>query len=134
MKYACFGYFDEEKFAKVPEAQALAMMDDCIAYDDAVIRGGGYWAGGEGLQSPKNTTTLRSQNGKVTVTDGPFIETKEQVGGLMFLEAKDLNEAIRLISNHPGLKMGPWEIRPVTDLNAMIKASQERREAGGQHA
>lgn len=134
MKYACFGYFDEEQFAKVPETKALAMVDDCIAYDDEVIRQGGYWVGGEGLESAKNTTTLRLQNGKVTVTDGPFIETKEQVGGLMFLEAKDLNEAIRLISNHPGLKMGPWEIRPLFDLNAMIQASRQRRAAGGPHA
>jgi hypothetical protein len=131
MKYACFGYVDEEQFAKVPQEKALAMMDDCWAYDDSVLRKGGHYAGGEGLQSPKNSTTLRFQNGKVTVTDGPFTETKEQVGGLMILEAKDLNEAIRLISNHPGMKMGPWEIRPILDMTAMIQASEERRRAAG---
>jgi hypothetical protein len=131
MKYACFGYIDEEQFAKIPEDKALAMMDDCFAYDDAVIRKGGHYAGGEGLHSAQNATTLRFQNGKVTVTDGPFAETKEQMGGLLFLEAKDLNEVIRLISNHPGMKMGPWEIRPIMDLTPIIKASEERRRAAG---
>jgi hypothetical protein len=129
MKYACFGYIDEEDFAKVPQDKALAMVDDCLEYDDEVLRKGGHYAGGEGLQGPKSSTTLRYQNGKVTVTDGPFTETKEQVGGLLILEAKDLNEAIRLISNHPGMKMGPWEIRPIADMTPMVEASRARRRA-----
>ena len=128
MKYACFGYIDEKRLEKIPEGEMNAMIDECLAYDD-VLRKGGHFAGGEGLQSARNTTTLRYQNGKVNVTDGPFVETKEQVGGVLYLEAADLNEAIRLLSNHPGVKFGPWEIRPVEDMTPMIRASEERRRA-----
>ena len=70
---------------------------------------------------------MRYQNGKVTVTDGPYAETKELLGGLLMLEARDLNEAIGLISKHPGTKMGPWEIRPIADMTRMVRASEERR-------
>jgi len=128
MKYACLGYIDEEKLATIPEGQLNAMMDECFAYDD-VLRKGGHFAGGEGLQGSRNTITLRYQNGKVSVTDGPFIETKEQVGGILFLEARDLNEAIQLLSHHPGAKMGPWEIRPIEDMTPILRASEERRRA-----
>jgi len=130
MKYACFGYIDEKSFEKVKEGEMNAMVDECYAYDD-LLRKNGHFAGGEGLQSYRNSTTLRYQNGKAVVTDGPFTETKEQIGGILILEAKDLNEAIRLISNHPGMKMGPWEIRPIMDMTSMIQASEERRRAAG---
>src|SRR4029077_18264935 len=83
----------------------------------------------EGIQGPENATTLRYQNGKVSVTDGPYAETKELLGGLLILEARDLNQAIQLLSKHPGVKMGPWEIRPVQDITPMIKESEQRRTA-----
>jgi hypothetical protein len=70
---------------------------------------------------------LRWKNGKLTVTDGPFSETKEQVGGILFLEARDLNHAIQLMSKHPGVKIGPFEIRPAADLTAMVQESERRR-------
>jgi hypothetical protein len=70
---------------------------------------------------------LRLQNGKVSVTDGPYAETKELLGGLLMLEARDLNHAIQLLSNHPGVKMGPWEIRPAADMTEMIRESELRR-------
>ena len=70
---------------------------------------------------------LRYQNGKVSVTDGPYAETKELLGGLLILEARDLNHAIQLLSKHPGVKMGPWEIRPVEDITPMIRESERRR-------
>ena len=79
------------------------------------------------IQGPENATTLRYQNGKVVVTDGPYAETKELLGGLLILEARDLNHAIQLISKHPGVKMGTWEIRPVQDITPMIKESEKRR-------
>jgi len=128
MKFACFGYIDEEKLEKVQAGEMNTLVDECLAYDD-VLRERGHFAGGEGLQSARKTTTLRYRNGEVQVTDGPFTEAKEQVGGILFLEAKDLQEAIRLLSNHPGVKVGPWEIRPVEDMTAMIRASEERRRA-----
>jgi hypothetical protein len=126
MKYVCLGYFDEEQWEKRPESEQNALMDEAFAYDD-VLREGGHVAGGEGLQSPRNTTTLRWKNGKVSVTDGPFAETKEQLGGFILLEAKDLNHAIRLISEHPGVKIGPFEIRPVEDMTEALRASKQRR-------
>jgi hypothetical protein len=83
--------------------------------------------GGEALQSAKNATTLRWQNGKVSTTDGPYTVTKEQLGGILILEARDLNHAIQLMSRHPGVKAGPFEIRPAEDLAAMIAESERRR-------
>jgi hypothetical protein len=86
--------------------------------------------GGEALQSARNATTLRYRNGRVSVTDGPYAETKEQLGGILILEATDLNHAIQLMSKHPGVKAGPFEIRPVQDLSAWIRESEARRRAG----
>ncbi len=126
MKYICLGYIDEDTWSAIPEKEQEALMDKCFAYDD-VLRKGGHFAGGEALQSAKNATTLRWQNGKVSITDGPYAETKEQVGGILILEARDLNHAIRLMSEHPGVKIGPFEIRPIADLSAMVAESQERR-------
>jgi hypothetical protein len=77
------------------------------------LRKNGHFAGGEALQSPRNAATLRWQGGKVSITDGPYAETKEQLGGILVLEATDLNHAIQLMSKHPGVKAGPFEIRPV---------------------
>jgi hypothetical protein len=73
--------------------------------------------------------TLRWKNGKVTTTDGPYAETKEQVGGIQILEARDLNHAVQLVSQLPGLKygLGPIEIRPVADISEIIKESEQRR-------
>jgi hypothetical protein len=83
------------------ESERNAILDECFAYDD-VLRKNGHFAGGEALQSARNATTLRWQNGKVSNTDGPFAETKEQLGGILVLEARDLNHAIQLMSKHPG--------------------------------
>jgi hypothetical protein len=75
--------------------------------------------------------TLRWKNGKVATTDGPYTESKEQIGGLSILEARDLNHAIQLVSELPGFKygLGPIEIRPAADLNELVKASEQRRRA-----
>ena len=126
MKYICFGYLDTKRWATLSESEQNAAIDECFAYDD-VLKKNGHWVGGEGLQSPENAATLRRQNGKVSVTDGPYAETKELLGGLLILEARDLEHAIQLISNHPGMKMGPWEIRPVEDMTQMIRESERRR-------
>ncbi|HWN37141.1 MAG TPA: YciI family protein [Gammaproteobacteria bacterium] len=126
MKYVCLGYIDQSRWDRVPETERDTVMDGCFAYDDE-LRRGGHFAGGEALQDPRNATTLRFRDGAVTVTDGPFAETKEQIGGILFLEARDLNEAIQLMSRHPGVRVGPFEIRPVEDLGEMIRASEARR-------
>lgn len=126
MKYICLGYLDVIQWATFSAGQQNAMIDDCIAYDEE-LKKNGHWVGGEGLQGPDTATTLRYRNGKVSVTDGPFVETKEILGGLLIIEARDRTHAIQLISNHPGVKMGPWEIRPVEDLTEMIRESERRR-------
>ena len=126
MKYICLGYIDPKRFDSTLEAEFNAMMDRCFAYDDQ-LRANGHFKGGEALQPPNTAMTLRYTNGRVVVTDGPFAETKEQLGGIMILEARDLNHAIELISNHPGAKFGPWEIRPAADLSEMVRASEARR-------
>lgn len=128
MKYICFGYLDTENWAKLSQAEQSAMVDRCFAYDDT-LKKNGNWVSGEGLQGPESTVTLQYRGGKVSVTDGPYAETKELLGGLLIVEARDLNHAVQLISNHPGVQMGRWEIRPAFDLAPMIRESEQRRAA-----
>ena len=129
MRYVCLGYIDQTRWQNLPETERNAIMDGCFAYDDELKRGG-HFAGGEALQDARNAATLRFRGGAVAVTDGPFAETKEQLGGILFLEARDLNEAIQLMSRHPGVRVGPFEIRPAADLGEMIGASEARRSKG----
>ena len=128
MKYICLGYIEEKKWETMPESERNAFMDECFAYDDE-LKKNGHFGGGEALQSAQNAITLRWRNGKAVVTDGPFAETKEQLGGLLVLEARDLNHAIQLMSKHPGVKAGPFEIRPVEDITAIVAESERRRNA-----
>ena len=128
MKYICLGYIDEDKWQGISENERNAFMDRCFEYDD-VLRKNGHFAGGDALQSARNAVTLRWENGKVSITDGPYAETKEQLGGILILEARDLNHAIQLMSNHPGVKAGPFEIRPAGDLSELIAESERRRSA-----
>lgn len=126
MKYICLAYADPKKWEAMSESERNAFVDECFTYDD-VLRKNGHFAGGDALQGVENATTLRFQSGKVSVTDGPFAETKEQLGGILVLEAKDLNHAIQLMSKHPGVKAGPIEIRPAADLTEMVAESERRR-------
>src|SRR5689334_7804279 len=126
MKYVCLGYIAPGKFENMSDNERNAMVDECFAYDD-VLRQGGHFAGGEGLQGPNQAVTLRWEKGKVSVTDGPYAETKEQMGGILILEARDLEHAIELMSKHPGVKAGPFEIRPAADLSGMVQESEGRR-------
>jgi hypothetical protein len=118
VRFICLGYIDQSKLESItPET-----FEKCMAYDDE-LRQGAHFIGGQALQDSKNAVTIRSHNGKTEVTDGPFVETKEQIGGILFLEAKDLNQAIALISKHPGVQMGPFEIRPIDeDVMKMLEA------------
>lgn len=126
MKFICLGYIEEKKWETISENERNAMMDECFSYDD-VLRKKGHFVGGEALQSARSAVTLRWQNDKVLVTDGPYAETKEQLGGILVLEARDLNHAVELMSKHPGVKAGPFEIRPAGDLTEFIRESEKRR-------
>jgi hypothetical protein len=112
----------------MPEAERNRWQDHCFTYDDE-LKKHGHYGGGEALQPANTAKTLRSKNGKVVVTDGPYAETKEQIGGILLLEARDLDHAVELMSQHPGVKDGPsmFEIRAVFDMSGMIRDSERRR-------
>jgi hypothetical protein len=126
MKYICLGYMEEKKWETMSERERNTLIDECFTYDDS-LRKNGHFVGGEALQTARNATTLRWRNGKVVITDGPYAETKEQLGGILVLEAKDLNHAIQLMSKHPGVQAGPFEIRPAEDLSGLMTESERRR-------
>ena len=117
MKFLCLAYYDQEKFDAMPKAEFDAIVSRCPAHD-AALRGSGHLLVQASLQSPGATMTLRPRNGKPSVTDGPFTETKELVGGFFIIDALDLNEAIRVASKHPAANIGEqagWgiEVRPI---------------------
>lgn len=129
MKYICLGYHQEKVSFSKPAEEFESFADQCFAYDRE-LQQTGHWTGGEALQLTQMATTLRQGNGRVEVTDGPFAETKEQLGGILILEAADLNQAIQLMSKHPSIRMGTtWEIRPAADLSEMVAASEARMAA-----
>ena len=129
MKYICLGYLEPGKFEAMTEDQLHATLDECFEYNDH-LRANGHLVGEVPLQPPETAVTLCCKNGKVATTDGPYAETKEQLGGIQILEARDLNHAIQLVSQLPGFKygLGPVEIRPAADITEMIKASEQRRQ------
>ncbi len=133
MKYVCLGLYDEAAFAQMSQADAQKMFEECFAYDD-VLRRGGHFLGGEALDSARNAVTLRMKDGEVQVTDGPYVETKETLGGILLLEARDLNHAIALMSKHPAARMWPttFEIRPANE--AMNRLVSERSAAVAKEA
>ncbi len=131
MKYICLSYLGPINWETMSESERKASMDEFFAYD-AELRKSGQLLGGEGLQGPQSAATLRYQNGKVTITDGPYAETKEQLAGFFVLEARDLNHAIQLMSKNPAVRGGAIEIRPAADHAEMNRERERRR--GGQTA
>lgn len=126
MKFICLGYHQESRWVETPIEQLHPMIDECFDYDDE-LRKKGHFAGGDALQPSNTAKTLWWKDGKAVAVDGPYAETKEQIGGILILEAKDMDEAIAIMSKHPGVKSGPFEIRPVGDLSGMIAESEQRR-------
>jgi hypothetical protein len=128
MKYICLGYLEPGKFEGMSEDERNAVFDECFAHNDR-LRANGHLVAEVALQPAETALTLYWKNGKVATTDGPYAETKEQLGGLQILEARDLNHAIQLVSQLPGFThgLGPIEIRPVADLTEIIKESEQRR-------
>ncbi len=127
MKFICLGYLDHKKWAALSEAEQQGFLEECFAYDD-VLRKGGHVTGGEALEPPRSASTLRLKAGKVVVTDGPFAETKEQIAGIVILEVHDRKQVIELMSKHPALRVGPFEIRAEDEaMTAMFEARNQRR-------
>jgi hypothetical protein len=126
MKFVCLGYADMKKFEEMSPDAMNAAMEECFAYDD-VLRRGGHFVGGEALQPAQAARTLRMRGAEVVATDGPYAETKEQLGGILLLEARDLEHAVELMSKHPGVRFGPFEIRPAdTTINELVAARDRK--------
>jgi hypothetical protein len=121
MKFFCLSYLDDKKFEIMSESERETFIKECFAYDNVLRRNGHFVR----LQSASNAKTLRHRNGKASVIDGPYAETKEQIGGILLLEADDLNQATELMSEHPGIRVATFEIRP---LDEEATASANRAE------
>ena len=115
MKYLCLVYLDESRLDELPD-------EDCVAYD-ASIRKSGHCIASEALQSVQTATTVRVRNGRLTVTDGPFAETKEQLAGFYMIEARDLNEAIQIAQKIPPARVGSIEVRPIRPIRETVAAA-----------
>ena len=114
MKYLCLIYEDESRFAQTPKAEMDSIMSEYRTFGENIRKNGNHIAGYQ-LQTTDTATTVRSRNGKVSTTDGPFAETKEQLGGFFLIEAKDLNEAVQIASRIPSVRFGSIEVRPIVE-------------------
>jgi hypothetical protein len=112
MKYLCLIYDDEKLLDSLAPKESEALMAEYYAFTDEIRKNGKYLAG-EALQPVQTATTVRVRNGKLSATDGPFAETKEQLGGFYLIEARDLNDAIQVASRIPSARVGSLEVRPV---------------------
>jgi hypothetical protein len=115
VKYLCLIYYDEEKLDAMPQGELDALIDEAFAYWDELVSNG-HGIDHAALQSVQAARTVRLQKGKTSITDGPFVETKEQLGGFILIDAKDLNEAVEVASKIPPARLGGVEVRPIKDL------------------
>jgi hypothetical protein len=115
MKYLCLIYDEEKKLEQMPKSEGEAFMGEYFGFTEG-IKKTGHYLGGNALQPVQTATTVRVRNGKVSTTDGPFAETKEQLAGFYLIEARDLNDAIQAASKIPPLRLGRVEVRPIRDI------------------
>jgi hypothetical protein len=116
MKYLCLIYDNESAWPTMPKEQSDAIMGEYDNFTNG-IRKSGHYIAGEALQPTHTATTVRVRNGKVSTTDGPFAETKEQLGGFYMIDAKDLNDAIQVASRIPSARLGSIEVRPIMSFD-----------------
>jgi len=119
MKYLCLVYLDEKRLGELPD-------EDCVEFDTG-IRKSGQCIASEALESVQTATTVRVRNGKVSITDGPFAETKEQLAGFYMIEAKDLDEATQIASKIPPARVGSIEVRPIRPIRETVAAAQTKK-------
>ena len=115
MKYLCVVYIDERKLEALSESEMQALVDEALDYDE-VLRRSGHYIVSDALQSVDTARTVHVRNDKVFTTDGPFAETKEQLGGFILIEARDLDDAIQVASRIPPARLGSIEVRPILAL------------------
>ena len=116
MKYLCLIYDEEKKLGAMSKNESDAFMGEYFAFTEG-IRKSGHFVGGEALQPVQTATTIRVRNGKLSTTDGPFAETKEQLGGYYLIDAKDLNDALQVASKIPSARLGSVEVRPIQEFS-----------------
>jgi len=116
MKYLCLIYDAEQKLNEMPKSEADGFMGEYFAFTEG-IKKSGHYLGGEALQPIQTATTVRIRNGKMATTDGPFAETKEQLGGYYLINARDLNDAIQVASKIPSARLGSVEVRPIMEFD-----------------
>lgn len=114
MQYLCLIYEDEKEWQKLPKTEAEKIIGEFSSYTES-IKNSGHYVGGNALQPTHTATTVRVRSGRLATTDGPFAETKEQLGGYYLVRAKDLNEAIQVASRIPGARLGAVEVRPILE-------------------
>jgi hypothetical protein len=116
MKYLCLIYDEEKKLGAMSQKESDAFMGEYFTFTEGIQKSGHY-LGGEALQPVGTATTVRIRNGKTSTTDGPFAETKEQLGGFYLINATDLNDAFQVASRIPSARLGCVEVRPVMEFN-----------------
>jgi hypothetical protein len=112
MRYLCLIYDEEKKLAGMSKGDSDAFMGEYFSFTEG-IKKSGHFLGGEALQPVQTATTVRVRNGKTSTTDGPFAETKEQLGGYYLINARDLNDAIQVAAKIPSARLGTVEVRPI---------------------
>jgi hypothetical protein len=115
MKYLCLVYDDERNLDAMSDGELEGLVAQCLAVDEE-FRKSGQVIASEALQPVQTATTVRVRNGKVSTVDGPFAETKEQLGGFFLIDAQDLDEAIQVAAKIPSARLGSIELRPIWDL------------------
>ena len=119
MKYLCLIYLDENRLDELPD-------EECVDFDTS-IRNNGQCLASEALESVHTATTVRVRNGKVSLTDGPFAETKEQLAGFYMIDARDLNEAVQVASKIPPARIGCVEVRPIRPIREAVAAAKTQQ-------
>jgi hypothetical protein len=117
MRYLCLIYDEEKKLNGMAKSEADAFMGEYFEFTEN-IKKSGHYVGGEALQPVQTATTVRVRNGKMSTTDGPFAETKEQLGGYYLINARDLNDALQIASKIPSARLGSVEVRPIQEFDA----------------
>ncbi len=124
MKYLCLVYQDEQQLNALSRSEYDALVAETLAYDEE-LRQSGHYITSNALDCVETATSVRVRGDRLTISDGPFVETKEQLGGYILIEARDLNEAIRMAAKMPPARMGGIEVRPVKDLTVRWRQSEE---------
>jgi hypothetical protein len=125
MKYLCLVYIEETKRDALPAAEFSELVNDSVEYIEELKRSNHYIAA-EPLHPVSTAVTVRVRNGKATTTDGPFAETKEQLGGFFLVDARDLNDAIRIAERIPPARVGSIEVRAIRPLQEYVEIARRR--------